>query len=55
MIMGVALNGTVWKSRAAIDLNSSAAMNWVAPMLVVPTLSLPGLALAAAMKSFTDL
>jgi len=41
MMAGVALNGTVWNSSPAIDLNSSAAMNWVPPMLVVPTLNLP--------------
>ena len=55
MMSGVVLNGTVWKSSPAIDLNSSAAMYCVPPGLVVPTLSLPGLAFAAAMRSFTDL
>jgi len=49
------LNGTVCNSSPAIDLNSSAAMNWVPPMLVVPRLNLPGLALAAAMNSPSDL
>ena len=54
MMAGVALKGTVWNSSPAIDLNSCAAMNWVPPMLVVPTLSLPGIALAAAMNSLSD-
>ncbi len=52
---GVVLKGTVWKSSPAIDLNSSAAMYWVPPGLVVPTLSLPGFAFAAVTRSFTDM
>ena len=49
------MKGTVGTSSPAIDLNSSAEMNWVLPMLVVPMLNLPGFALAAEMSSATDL
>ena len=38
-------------SKPVADLNNSAAKFWVVPMLGVPTLSLPGLALDQAIKS----
>jgi hypothetical protein len=39
------------KSMPAAVLNSSADRFWVLPILMVPTLSAPGLAFAAAIKS----
>jgi len=51
---GVALNGTTCASIPDIDLKSSAARFCVLPILIVPILSLPGLALASAMSSPTE-
>ncbi len=51
MTSGVSRYGMIWKLSPADDLNSSAARFWVPPTLMVPTLSLPGCARAALMKS----
>ena len=48
---GVPLKGTTCASMPAVDLNSSAAKCCVLPTLMLPMLSLPGLALAKASKS----
>ncbi|MDT4856480.1 hypothetical protein FQZ97_908710 [compost metagenome] len=48
---GEPLKGTTCTSTSAVLLNSSAAKFCVLPMLMLPTLSLPGLALAWATSS----
>ena len=47
------MNGTTVKSIPASDLNSSAERCCVLPIPIVPTVSFPGSAFAAAMTSFT--
>ena len=48
---GVPLKATIWASMPVLDLNSSPARFWVLPTLIVPMLSLPGVALAKAISS----
>ena len=48
---GVPRWGMITKSRLAAVLNSSADKFWVLPTLMVPTLSEPGFAFAAAINS----